>query len=350
MSKLLVNKIKNELNKIKTRYEQKYGAAIFEVEAKISKNGRLILEGGVLSEIQKIQAENAVKKSGINRIKNSLKVLCDPKEKAEIGWGIVKPDIADMFSVFPGRRREKFRSDKPLHLTSVTPKAQNSKTLIRWEGKFRAAQLEKNDIVRILAKKKDYLLTQKNDLTIGWIKKSQMSKLPPSLMLRRASKTQNSKRGWRNVKRAKPDKALKIRSAKSVRKRFIAFLKKYLAVPYLRGGTTNSGLDCSGLAQKFYGEIFGILLPKHSTDQALCGKIATLKNARFGDLIFFRRKKKKFPHIGIVAEAVNYSESAAVHFKKVWILNARQEQGKTAIEDLSEILKTYKLISVKKIL
>lgn len=342
MSKLLVNKIKNELNKIKTRYEQKYGAAIFEVEAKISKNGRLILEGGVLSEIQKIQAENAVKKSGINRIKNSLKVLCDPKEKAEIGWGIVKPDIADMFSVFPGRRREKFRSDKPPHLTSVTPKAQNSKTLIRWEGKFRAAQLEKNDIVRILAKKKDYLLTQKNDLTIGWIKKSQIRQL--------ADKSQKSIEKWRNVKRAKPDKALKIRSAKSVRKRFIAFLKKYLAVPYLRGGTTNSGLDCSGLAQKFYGEIFGILLPKHSTDQALCGKIATLKNARFGDLIFFRRKKKKFPHIGIVAEAVNYSESAAVHFKEVWILNARREQGKTAIEDLSEILKTYKLISVKKIL
>lgn len=342
MSKLLVNKIKNELNKIKTRYEQKYGAAIFEVEAKISKNGRLILEGGVLSEIQKIQAENAVKKSGINRIKNSLKVLCDPKEKAEIGWGIVKPDIADMFSVFPGRRREKFRSDKPPHLTSVTPKAQNSKTLIRWEGKFRAAQLEKNDIVRILAKKKDYLLTQKNDLTIGWIKKSQIRQL--------ADKSQKSIEKWRNVKRAKPDKALKIRSAKSVRKRFIAFLKKYLAVPYLRGGTTNSGLDCSGLAQKFYGEIFGILLPKHSTDQALCGKIATLKNARFGDLIFFRRKKKKFPHIGIVVEAVNYSESAAVHFKEVWILNARREQGKTAIEDLSEILKTYKLISVKKIL
>lgn len=342
MLKAQTAKIKKELGKIKLGYEKKYGAAIFEVEAKISKNGRLILEGGVLSEIQKIQAENAVKKSGINRIKNSLKVLCDPKEKAEIGWGIVKPDIADMFSVFPGRRREKFRSDKPPHLTSVTPKAQNSKTLIRWEGKFRAAQLEKNDIVRILAKKKDYLLTQKNDLTIGWIKKSQIRQL--------ADKSQKSIEKWRNVKRAKPDKALKIRLTKSVRKRFIAFLKKYLAVPYLRGGTTNSGLDCSGLAQKFYGEIFGILLPKHSTDQALCGKIATLKNARFGDLIFFRRKKKKFPHIGIVAEAVNYSESAAVHFKKVWILNARQEQGKTAIEDLSEILKTYKLISVKKIL
>lgn len=317
MSKLLVNKIKDELNKIKARYEQKYGAAIFDAEARISKNGRLILEGGVLSEIQKTQAENAVKKCGINRIKNNLKILCDPKEKAEIGWGIVKPDIADILSVFPGRRREKFRNDK-----------------------FRAAQLEKNDIVRILAKKRDYLLTQKNDLTIGWIRKSQKSKV----------KSQKSIEKWRNVKRAKPDKALKIRLTKGIRKRFISFLRKYLAVPYLRGGTTNRGLDCSGFAQKFYGEIFGILLPKHSTDQALCGKTVKPKDARFGDLIFFRRKKKNFPHIGIVAEAVNYSESAAVHFKEVWILNTRQEQGKAVVEELSDILKTYKLISVKKIL
>ncbi len=327
MSKLLVNKIKNELNKIKARYEQKYGAAIFDAEAIMAKNGNLVLQGRVLSEIQKIQAKNAVKKVGISRIENNLKVLRDPKEKAETGWGIVKPDIADMFSVFPRRYREKFRSDK-----------------------FRAAQLEKNDVVRILAKKESYLLAQKNDFTIGWVIKSQISNLSAYGGSTEGGKSQSLKRRWRNVKRAKPGKALKVRLTKGVRKRFISFLRKYLAVPYLRGGTTIKGLDCSGLAQKFYLEIFGILLPKHSTDQALCGKIATLKDARFGDLIFFRRKKKNFPHIGIVAEAVNYSESAAVHFKEVWILNARQEQGKTAIEDLSEILKTYKLISVKKIL
>lgn len=308
-----------KLEKIKLDYERKYGAAIFDVEAKISKNGHIILEGRVLSEIQKAEAESAVNKSGIGRIKNNIKVLCDPKEKAETGWGIIKPDIADMISVFPGRRRKKFRSDK-----------------------FRAAQLEKNDAARILAEKGSYLLAQKNDLTIGWIKKSQISRL--------ADKTRNSKRGWRNAKRAMQGKALKIRRPEDVRKRFISFLKRYLAIPYLWGGTTSKGMDCSGLAQKFYEEIFGIILPKHSRDQALCGKKIDLKSARFGDLIFLRHKKKNFPHIGIVAEAVDYRESPANCLQEIWILNARKEQGKAATEDLSAILKTYKLISVKKIL
>ncbi len=116
------------------------------------------------------------------------------------------------------------------------------------------------------------------------------------------------------------------------------------------GGTTKNGFDCSGLTQKFYEEIFGILLPKHSRDQAVCGKKTNLKSARFGDLVFFRRKNRNYPHVGVVIENNKYRQNISKCTNEFFILNTRKENGGVAVEDLSKILKTYKLISIRKLL
>jgi len=67
----------------------------------------------------------------------------------------------------------------------------------------------------------------------------------------------------------------------------VASAQKYLGVPYVFGGTTTSGLDCSGLVQKAYGDL-GISLPRIAADQAHAGTpVASLAQAQPGDILAF---------------------------------------------------------------
>jgi cell wall-associated NlpC family hydrolase len=67
----------------------------------------------------------------------------------------------------------------------------------------------------------------------------------------------------------------------------VADAKKYIGVPYVWGGESNSGLDCSGLVQKTFGDL-GIKLPRVAADQQKVGTpVDSLADAQPGDLLFF---------------------------------------------------------------
>lgn len=67
----------------------------------------------------------------------------------------------------------------------------------------------------------------------------------------------------------------------------VAEAEKFLGVPYVWGGESPSGFDCSGLVQYVYAQL-GISLPRTSEEQALVGTpVASLAQARPGDLVFF---------------------------------------------------------------
>ncbi|TFV52286.1 lytic transglycosylase [Geodermatophilus sp. DF01-2] len=82
----------------------------------------------------------------------------------------------------------------------------------------------------------------------------------------------------------------------------VAEARRYLGVPYLWGGTDPArGLDCSGFTQLVYGNL-GIDLPRTSSQQATAGAaVASLADARPGDLVFFDHNGSRpgIDHVGI---------------------------------------------------
>lgn len=83
---------------------------------------------------------------------------------------------------------------------------------------------------------------------------------------------------------------------------------RFMGIPYLWGGTSPKGLDCSGFTKTVY-FLHGILLPRDASQQALSGKLidasGDFSDALPGDLVFFGSKatgdvsKEKVVHVGI---------------------------------------------------
>lgn len=65
--------------------------------------------------------------------------------------------------------------------------------------------------------------------------------------------------------------------------------KNYLGVPYVTGGTTPSGFDCSGLVQYVF-KLNGYNLPRVTIQQENAGIIIPVSEAKPGDLYFFGNK------------------------------------------------------------
>lgn len=84
----------------------------------------------------------------------------------------------------------------------------------------------------------------------------------------------------------------------ATQKELTATAYKYIGVPYVYGGTTASGLDCSGFTQLVYKEL-GISIPRTTGDQYNKGTSVSKSNLQVGDLVFFNTTGKVASHVGI---------------------------------------------------
>jgi cell wall-associated NlpC family hydrolase len=101
----------------------------------------------------------------------------------------------------------------------------------------------------------------------------------------------------------------------------LAWADRLRDVPYIWGGVSAYGVDCSGLVHLVWRR-FGVTLPRDAHDQAAATTEIPLGHERPGDLYFFARPGERIHHVGFVAGEGQ-------------ILHASAEQGRVVLEPLS---------------
>lgn len=115
-----------------------------------------------------------------------------------------------------------------------------------------------------------------------------------------------------------------------------------LGTPYVYGGTSRTGLDCSGFVLQVFGP-FGVRLPRQSAEQARAGVAVEMTDLQAGDLLFFDTEGRgRVTHVGIylgdgtMANANSYKGQVAIdqfQADRYWApryLGARRVMGAAA--------------------
>jgi hypothetical protein len=87
--------------------------------------------------------------------------------------------------------------------------------------------------------------------------------------------------------------------SQKVPERLSFFALKYIRTPYLWGGRSPFGIDCSGFVQNVF-RMCGYSLPRDSAQQAERGQVINLiEEAKMGDLLFFDNAEGRITHVGL---------------------------------------------------
>ncbi|MDR2581334.1 MAG: C40 family peptidase [Fibromonadaceae bacterium] len=87
-------------------------------------------------------------------------------------------------------------------------------------------------------------------------------------------------------------------------------LSPWLGTPYLYGGNTKKGTDCSGFVSSVYLEKEGFRLPRTSAEQFKVGSHISKRNLKISDLVFFG-ERGRVNHVGIYVGKGNFIHSSS---------------------------------------
>lgn len=92
----------------------------------------------------------------------------------------------------------------------------------------------------------------------------------------------------------------------------VSYAKQFVGVPYVWGGESSRGFDCSGFVQFTYAH-FGVYLPRDSYSQYNVGSSISQSDLLPGDLVFFDTDGGGASHVGIYVGGGSFINAAGSH-------------------------------------
>ena len=285
-------------------WSERYGDVICTVRPNVAHDGTLTLSGEVLLEAQRSALLEAVAAATGQPVTDAIAVLSQ-LPTAE-GWVIPKGDLADVWSRPNGER---------------------------------ATQITANDPpARVLVRRPGWLVVQLADDTVGWSHEAEWRPAAQVGVKDRQAATDG--RAARDVPDL-PDVPVDVESWRAAYRgawrpvepaAWRTALAPWLGTPYVWGGTTLSGVDCSGLTQRLYRSVAGLGLPRHSVDQVAAGTRVARSRLAAGDLLYLTQIDTGVKHVAIVLDG-----------HPLAVGHASRAQDGVVEEPLDEILKRYHL-------
>lgn len=100
------------------------------------------------------------------------------------------------------------------------------------------------------------------------------------------------------------------RGSNYISRRVVQTSYEYLGVPYVFGGTSPSGFDCSGYVRYVFAQA-GIYLPRTADAQYEVGYPVSMSELRAGDLVFFSTYEYGPSHVGIYLGDGNFINASS---------------------------------------
>jgi cell wall-associated NlpC family hydrolase len=219
-------------------------------------DGRTIVSGRVLTARQARAVAELARAHGADV---DLRVAADPDSGLEEGWSEIAVGLLDLWRT-PERAGEEM-GRQTQYLAADGP--------LRRLGAIGA-----------------WALVQGPDLAMGWAARADLRDLP-----------EGGGASWKDIPRPVEGAAREAQPQGVGAQAVIDGARAELDVPYVWGGTTHAGFDCSGLLQRVVREVAGVLLPRHTRDQRRVGLRVVAGGVAAGDLLFATPRGQKVGHV-----------------------------------------------------
>ena len=234
---------------------------VFDVKAE-DREGTITLTGEVMFESCKNGIERTLKTIGFDKVDARNILVLPDSNLGAYGFAVVSSPDASI------KRSPRERSEQMNQVVMGDP-----------------LRLLKTDETG------EYYLVQSPDAYVGWIDAKNIKKM--------------TLKEWAEKRRiARDDKPMK--------NKILEITKPIMGIPYVWGGTTNAGMDCSGLTQFIYKNV-GVNLPRDADEQSGVGDLVAfrgyLENLRAGDLLFFSGGSGRISHVAISLGGTDFMQS-----------------------------------------
>lgn len=133
--------------------------------------------------------------------------------------------------------------------------------------------------------------------------------------------------------RTKYAKLLELPENEIKNEKLYAVINDWMGTPYLWGGTTKTGVDCSAYVQDIYEKTYNFELPRTSIQQFDLDLKAHFTGQKFlkqGDLLFFRLRDedKVVSHVGIYLQNGKFTGSNSPNGVQIVSLNSKYWQDR----------------------